>query len=226
MKSSRQAALVRSSRKEDPEPRPSTCRSPPLSDGLAKHPSRDGEPGAGLTTAPSLISTEPCKCFFRRWGNACLPLTCRAFGSTEGSPSYACSRWHKNSVFRPGPRQPQGRDAVARFLFLVKQHRRPRGLSSGHQKVAEALVRLLGADGRLDPSHATLAALATVSVATVQRALDRLRQLGLLFWQRRLVRDEATGWRCEQTSNAYVLTPAACDMQPARPVQISLIVTA
>jgi hypothetical protein len=67
-----------------------------------------------------------------------------------------------------------------------------------------------------------LARLAAVSVATVQRALDRLRSLGLLFWQRRLVRDEATGWRCEQTSSAYVLTPAACDLQIARPVQVSL----
>ena len=133
------------------------------------------------------------------------------------------NRWHKNSVFGPGPRQPQDRNALARFLFLVGQHRRPGRLSSGHQKVAEALVRLLGADGRLDPSHAFLAKLADVHVATVQRALDRLRHLGLLFWQRRLVRDAATGWRCEQGSNAYVLTPAACDMQTARPVQNGLI---
>jgi hypothetical protein len=65
-----------------------------------------------------------------------------------------------------------------------------------------------------------------VSVDTVQRALDRLRSLGLLFWQRRFVRD---GWRCEQTSNAYVLTPAAhnftpnsCEPQIAAPVQVSL----
>jgi hypothetical protein len=131
-------------------------------------------------------------------------------------------RWRRNSTFGPGPRRPHDRNVRARFLFLVRQHRRPGGLSSGHQKVAEALVRLLGADGRLDPAHGFLARLATVSVATVQRALDRMRRLGLLFWQRRLVRDEATGWRCEQTSSAYVLTPAACDLQIARPVQLSL----
>lgn len=87
-------------------------------------------------------------------------------------------------------------------------------------------MRLLGPDGRLDPSHAFLAKLAAVSEDTVQRALDRLRGLGLLFWQRRLVRDETTGWRCEQTSNAYALTPtttvSACDPQLAGAVEISL----
>lgn len=85
-----------------------------------------------------------------------------------------------------------------------------------------ALVRLLGADGRLDPSHAFLARLAAVSEDTVQRALERMRSLGLLFWRRRLRRDSGTGWRCEQTSNAYVLSPSACDPQIAGAVQFSL----
>jgi DNA-binding transcriptional MocR family regulator len=84
----------------------------------------------------------------------------------------------------------------------------------------------LGDDGRLDPSHASLAALAAVSVATVQRALDRLRDLGLLGWARRLVRDAASGWRAAQASNAYWLTPEretpafACDLQTARAVKL------
>jgi hypothetical protein len=56
-------------------------------------------------------------------------------------------------------------------------------------------------------------------VATVQRALDRLRELGLLSWQRRLVRE---GWQAHQTSNAYTLTPAAHDLQIARPVKVGL----
>jgi hypothetical protein len=105
-------------------------------------------------------------------------------------------------------------------------HRAPGRLSAGGLQVLVALVRLLGPDGRLDPSHATLAALARVHVATVQRALERLRGLGLLAWQRRLVRDAATGWRCEQTSSAYVLTPnaavPACDLQIAGAVKVSL----
>ncbi len=132
-------------------------------------------------------------------------------------------RWRRDSTFGPGPRRPLDRNARARFLWLVRQHRRPNGLSSGHQKVAEALVRLLGADGRLNPAHAFLARLAAVSEDTVGRALARMRDLGLLLWQRRLRRDAATGWRCEQTSSSYVLTPAACDPQIAAPVQIGLI---
>lgn len=135
----------------------------------------------------------------------------------------ALPRWRRDSTFGPGPRRPLDRNARARFLWLVRQHRRPNGLSSGHQKVAEALVRLLGPDGRLEPAHAFLARLAAVSEDTVQRALERLRGLGLLLWQRRLRRDAATGWRCEQTSSSYVLTPAACDPQIAAPVQIGLI---
>jgi hypothetical protein len=61
---------------------------------------------------------------------------------------------------------------------------------------------MLGHDGRLDPSHATIAARARVSIATVIRALAQLRALGFLTWVRRLVR---TAWRAEQTSSAYVL---------------------
>jgi hypothetical protein len=97
-------------------------------------------------------------------------------------------RWRRDSTFGLGPRVPLDREQRARVLFLAGMHRRPGRLSAGGLQVLVALIRLLGADGRLDPSHATLAALAKVHVATVQRALDRLRSLGLLAWQRRLVR--------------------------------------
>ena len=131
--------------------------------------------------------------------------------------------WHRNSIFGPGPCVPLDRDLKARFLFLCRQHRAPGRLSAAYQDVAEALVRLLGADGRLDPSHATLAALAGCCPSTVRRGLDRLRGLGLLSWCRRLRRDAGTGWRCEQTSNAYWLTPSSsavpCDVQMARAVR-------
>jgi Helix-turn-helix domain len=134
--------------------------------------------------------------------------------------------WRRDSVFGPGPRVPLDREQRARVLFLAGQHRRPGRLSAGGLQVLVALIRLLGSDGRLDPSHATLAALAKVHVATVQRALDRLHSLGLLAWQRRLRRDEGTGWRAEQTSSAYWLTPQnaslACDLQIARPVEVIL----
>ena len=46
----------------------------------------------------------------------------------------------------------------------------------------------------------------------MERALDDARDLGLLDWDRRLVR---TGWRVEQTSNAYVLLlPGAGEGRP------------
>lgn len=151
---------------------------------------------------------------------------CRAYASPSVGPcahreTETLPRWRSDSVFGPGPRQTLDRNARARFLFLARQHRRPGGLSAGALSVAVALVRLLGADGRLDPSHAFLARLAAVSEATVQRALDRLRDLGLLSWQRRLIRNQ---WRAEQTSNSYILTPAAaapaCDLQIARAVKV------
>jgi hypothetical protein len=70
--------------------------------------------------------------------------------------------------------------------------------------VGEALVRRVGTDGQCDPSHATLAQDAACEPRTVQRATDAMRDLGLIRWQRRLVR---AGWRTEQTTNAYELVP-------------------
>lgn len=135
--------------------------------------------------------------------------------------------WRHGSIFGQGPRQALDRNQTARFIWLAKHHRYPGGLSSGHLAVAVALVKLLGKDGRLDPSHAFLARLAAVSEDTVQRGLERLRALGLLLWQRRIVRDRESGWRCEQTSNAYVLTPQtarfSCDPQIAGAVELESV---
>jgi hypothetical protein len=61
---------------------------------------------------------------------------------------------------RPGP------GARARFLSLCRQHR-------GALAVAVALAKLLGTDGRLDPSHGLPAKLAACHEATVSRALAR-----------------------------------------------------
>jgi hypothetical protein len=78
------------------------------------------------------------------------------------------------------------------------------------------LEKALGNDGQLDPSHETIAEWAPCHVATVKRALVRLRDLGLVAWMRRLIRNAGTGWRAEQTSNAYVLLTPACEAQIAR----------
>lgn len=54
--------------------------------------------------------------------------------------------------------------------------------------------------GQSHPSHATLAREASCSVATVKRALDDLRELGLVEWDVRF-RDDNEG----QTSNVYTI---------------------
>jgi hypothetical protein len=121
-------------------------------------------------------------------------------------------------VFGDGLRQPIPREGKARLGWLLRQFRRAGRITADQLKVGEVLVRMLGADGRLDPSQATIADWADCSLATAKRALVRLRGLGFLRWQRRLRRDTGTGWRCEQTSNAYVLCPA-CEAQCEPPIR-------
>ena len=123
-------------------------------------------------------------------------------------------KWRKDSVFGSGRQRPLDRNQRARYVWLVKQDRRHGRLTANGEDVGIQLLKMLGEDGQLDPSHDTLADRVGCSVSTVRRSLDRLRGLGRLTWERRLRRDGATGWRCEQTSNAYALCPA-CDTHPA-----------
>ena len=111
-------------------------------------------------------------------------------------------RWHAGSVFGAGPRRPLDREQRARFRALIALNRRPGRLTIAAAQVGRVLVEMLGQDGRLDPCHATIAARAAISVATVIRALAQLRAFGFVTWVRRLVR---TAWRAEQTSSAYAL---------------------
>src|SRR6185312_842543 len=119
--------------------------------------------------------------------------------------------WHRDSLFGPGPRRPLDREQRARFRFLLSAHRRVRRITPLTEHVGEALVRRLSVDGRCDPCHDTLAADVGCAARTVRRALDALRVLGLVLWQRRIVR---TGNRVWQASNAYLLTPAAVPNPP------------
>lgn len=116
---------------------------------------------------------------------------------------YPGHRWHRSSIFGIGPRIPLDREHRARFRALLALHRRPGRLTIAAAHVGRVLLDMLGDDGRLDPSHATIATRASVSIATVIRALAQLRALGFVTWVRRLVR---TTWRCEQTSSAYVIS--------------------
>src|SRR4051794_41882694 len=100
--------------------------------------------------------------------------------------------WRRGSVFGDGRRVPLDRERRARFRFLLNAHRRARRLTPTAELVGAALLKRLGVDGQCDPSHATLAAGAGCSARTVGRATAAMRELGLLRWQTRLVRNQ---WR-------------------------------
>jgi hypothetical protein len=119
--------------------------------------------------------------------------------------------WHRGSVFGPGPRRRLDRNQRARFRFLLNAHKRARRLSDKAEDVGAALLKRLSDTGQCDPSQATLANDAGCEERTVRRAICTMRDLGLLSWERRLVRN---GWRCEQTSNAYALLTTAAAPAP------------
>jgi len=120
--------------------------------------------------------------------------------------------WRRGSLFASGPRRPLDRQERARFRYLLRAHARAGRLSAKAEWVGQALLKRLSEDGRCDPCHETLARDAGCSARTVRRAIAALQSLGLLRWQTRLV---WTGWRTEQTSNAYELIPRAAPPPPS-----------
>jgi hypothetical protein len=120
-------------------------------------------------------------------------------------------KW-KPGIFGTGPCVPMDREARAVFKAKLQLQRRPGRLTIATAAIGRVLVDMLGPDGRLDPSLATIAERARVSVATVKRALAQLRECGFVTWTRRLIRDAASGWRTEQASSAYVLSVPATEV--------------
>jgi hypothetical protein len=101
------------------------------------------------------------------------------------------------------------------------------GLKPGHQRLVQELIRIRAqGTGWCCPTLETLAGLIGVNVRTVQRYLERLREVGLVWWENRALRvDAAAGWRgpvrLAQTSNSYHLQlppddGANCDGQPGQ----------
>lgn len=112
-------------------------------------------------------------------------------------------KWRKDSEFGEGERVPLDREqkAVARARLHMSAFRGPGRLTANAVAIGKRLLDMLGKDGALFPSIATLAELEGIkSTSTVVLALKRLRQLGFLAWTRRLVR---AGNHVRQTSNAY-----------------------
>ena len=125
--------------------------------------------------------------------------------------------WRRGSLFGDGPRRPLSADERRAWLARADGERRAGRLTATHLLVADALLRHLGVDGQCDPAHATLAHNAGCDPSSVLRALKALQAVGLIAWERRLVRRPwpAGGpgaTRAEQTSNAYEL------LLPGRPV--------
>ena len=120
--------------------------------------------------------------------------------------------WRRGSLFTAGQHRPLDREQRAVWRARLELARRAGRLTALHAAIGTALARRLGQDGRLDPSHATIAADAGASERTVRRALDAMAACGLVQWARRLVR---AGWQAMQTSNAYVLTVSSTPIPPA-----------
>jgi len=125
--------------------------------------------------------------------------------------------WRRGSVFGDGPRRPLSADERRIWLARAELERKARRLTALHVDVAGALLKRLGVEGQCDPAHATLAEDAGCDPSTVLRALNALRAVGLVTWERRLVRRSwpvggRGAMRAEQTSNAYEL------LLPDRPV--------
>jgi hypothetical protein len=111
--------------------------------------------------------------------------------------------YRAGSIFGEGIRHPLDRERRSQWKARLAMHERAGRITSDHEKIGLAMLRRLGQDGRLDPSHTTIANDCGKAASTVQRALKRLAACGLLGWLRRIVRD---GNRVVQTSNAYLLT--------------------
>ena len=130
-------------------------------------------------------------------------------------------RFHHDSEHGPGPRERLDHGQRLDWRRRIERSACADRITKAAWKVALALERMLGGDGQLDPSYETIAAAGNVGRASVKRALDQLRDLGLLAWTRRLVTDRHG--RTRQTSNAYrLLLPAASLPSPSLPARRSL----
>jgi hypothetical protein len=91
-----------------------------------------------------------------------------------------------------------------------------KNITSLERKALVVLLTFRGHGGRIFPAHQSIADRVThlyrrCSERTVRRALDRARDLGLLFW---LPQRKRVGWRSLQTSNLYFVNVPAGPVKP------------
>src|SRR4051794_28462604 len=130
--------------------------------------------------------------------------------------------WHAGSLFVAGPRRPLSFGDRCLWLGKLGNALQAQQISGKEYLAGRALLSFIGDDGRVDPSHAAIASRACCSERTVRRALARFDALGLLRWQRRLVRQPGA-WRSEQASNAYELVPDGRPITPRMPATRKLL---
>ena len=112
--------------------------------------------------------------------------------SQPGAPRWD-ARYHHTSIFGAGDRQTLTPAQIGLWKWRARSVAGARRLTRAGLDVAEALASYLGPDGRLDPSYEALADRCRqrgtpAARRTVARQLAALRDLGLVSWERRLVR--------------------------------------
>jgi Helix-turn-helix domain len=142
-----------------------------------------------------------------------------SFPGFAGPRTYAAWPVWKDSAreevrFAPLPKKEAARRWHKARRFDRQTHTRGKhGGAIGRSGLAVFYVLLFDfldhATGRLEPSYDAIATKAGVCRRTVSEALKRLRELGLLHWQRRCHegKDEAGNFRLIQQTNAYAVLP-------------------
>ena len=131
--------------------------------------------------------------------------------------------WHREAVFGEGTRRILSARERDGFGHVLTAFARAGLIPPGTVWTGLALRDCLDwKTGQCDPSHGALGQhvrdhYGRRSDRTVERDLCRLRDLGAVTWEQRLVR---AGWRTEQTSNAYCLHPDADGTPRALPAPI------
>jgi hypothetical protein len=97
------------------------------------------------------------------------------------------------------------------WFARVGAERAAGNLTYAFERVLRAIIAFRGHDGRIFPSHASIAERADCADRTVRRALNQAVLIGLIWWRADYRRD---GWRKVRTTNHYVLNVPAAPVKP------------
>jgi hypothetical protein len=109
--------------------------------------------------------------------------------------------YRRNATFDEGPRRPLTRREKGEIKDKIEIEGLQGRLTALHVRILRWIVDRVGYDGRCDPSEETIAQNTGSSVATVKRAKERAKELGLMAWTMRIIR---VGARVLQRTCAYI----------------------